>query len=154
MEEQQPSGQRREGRSPSEHHGGLRSYFREVANLSARLVLHDPCADCRVLNVRAQNELLYLISSARRDESQRDAGLDHPQGGRSALPCGSSLQAADMAESAMTLCHRGCWMVWMADFECVSCSISAMIRVHRLDLGPASTSAAQRVTGVTVLTRG
>ena len=68
------------------------------------------------------------------------------------------LQAADKASSAMALCHRGCWMAWMAptrpDLECVSRSKSAIICVHRLDLGPASTGAGQRVTGDTVLTRG
>ena len=61
LEEQQPSGQRPEGRSPSNHHGGPRSYFREVANLPGGLNVHDPCADCRALDVRAQVELLYLI---------------------------------------------------------------------------------------------
>jgi hypothetical protein len=112
-----------------------------------------------VLGVRAQNELLYLISSARRYESQRDAGLDHPRDGRAALRRGSSLQAADKATSAMILCHRGCWMVIGVDGRLgvrlvLDCRISAMICVHRLDLGPASTGAAQRVTGHTVLTRG
>ena len=111
LEEQQPSGQRPEGRSPSKHHGGLRSYFREVANLPGILLLHDPCADCGALDVRAQNELLYLISSPERYESHRDAGLDHPRDGRAALRRGSSLQAADKAMSAMNLCHRGCCMV-------------------------------------------
>ena len=43
LEEQQPSGQRPEGHSPSKHHGGLRSYFREVANLPGRLLLHTFC---------------------------------------------------------------------------------------------------------------
>ena len=67
--------------------------------------------------MRAQNELLYLISSPERYESHRDAGLDHPRGGHAALRRGSSLKAADKAACAMILCHRGCWMVWMADFE-------------------------------------
>ena len=113
LEEQQPSGQRPEGHSPSKHHGGLRSYFREVANLPGRLLLHDPCADCRSLDVRAQNELLYLIPSTEHYESQRNAALDQPRGGRAALRRGSCLQATDKAASAMTLFHRGCWMVWM-----------------------------------------
>ena len=98
LEEEQPSGQRpikdrnKTGRplvfqAPRRPSQLLRSYFREVANLHGRPFLHDPCADCRVLDVRAQNELLYLLSSPERYESQRDAGLDQPRDGRAAMCC-------------------------------------------------------------------
>ena len=56
--------------------------------------------------------------------------------------------------SLCALCHRGCWMAWMADLDCVSRSKSAIICVHRLDPDPASTCAVQRATVTTVLARG